>query len=153
MSKIKKAIKKVSKAEGFQKLSVEQVENKLNNFDWSQLNKPGINKGDRGQDFETALGIKNGSDLIDLIDGELKSFTIGQTIAVTQLQHCLSQIIDDTVEFEDSKVFEKLKQTIYVGFDKVGNFLKSKTINEENSPEHYLELAEDYGYILSLIHI
>ena len=151
MSKIKKEIKKVSKAEGFQKLSVEQVENKLNNFDWSQLNKPGINKGDRGQDFETALGIKNGSDLIDLIDGELKSFTIGQTIAVTQLQHCLSQIIDDTVEFEDSKVFEKLKQTIYVGFDKVGNFLKSKTINEENSPEHYLELAEDYGYISAQI--
>ena len=92
MSKIKKAIKKVSKAEGFQKLSVEQVENKLNNFDWSQLNKPGINKGDRGQDFETALGIKNGSDLTDLIDGELKSFTIGQSIAVTQLKHCLSQI-------------------------------------------------------------
>ena len=133
------------------KLTTQQVEAKLNDFDWSQLNKPGINKGDRGQDFETALGIKNGSDLTDLIDGELKSFTLGQTIAVTQLQHCLPQIIDETVEFEDSKVYEKLKQTIYVGFDKVGNFLKSKTINEANSPEHYQELAEDYGYIAAKI--
>lgn len=77
MSRIKKAIKKVSKAEGFQKLGVEEVENKLNIFDYSQLPKPGKNKGDRGQLFETALGIPNGSDLIDLIDGELKSFTEG----------------------------------------------------------------------------
>ena len=133
------------------KLTTEQVENKLNNFDWSQLSKPGINKGDRGQDFETALGIKNGSDLTDLIDGELKSFTIGQTIAVTQLQHCLSQIIDESAEFEESKVYAKLKQTIYAGFDRDGNFLNSKTINEANSPKHYQELAEDYGYISAQI--
>ena len=133
------------------KLTTEQVENKLNTFDYSQLPKPGKNKGDRGQLFETALGIENGSDLNDLIDGELKSFTLTEPIAVTMLQHCLTQIIDDTVEFEDSKVYEKLKQTIYVAFDRAGNFLKSKTINEANSPEHYQELAEDYGYIAAQI--
>jgi len=133
------------------KLTTEQVEKKLNTFDYSQLPKPGKNKGDRGQLFETALGIENGSDLNDLIDGELKSFTLTEPIAVTMLQHCLTQIIDDTVEFEDSKVYEKLKQTIYVAFDRAGNFLKSKTINEANSPEHYQELAEDYGYIAAQI--
>ena len=146
MSKIKKAIKKVSKAEGFQKLSVEQVEKKLNTFDYSKLPKPGKNKGDRGQLFETALDIPNGSDLIDLIDGELKSFTEGQTIKVTALGHCLDEIVS-SVEFYDSKVYQKLKQTIYVGFDRDGKFLKSKTINEQNTPDHYQELAEDFGYI------
>jgi|TARA_R110000851_G_scaffold303510_4_gene461122 hypothetical protein len=146
MSRIKKAIKKVSKAEGFQKLGVEEVENKLNTFDYSQLPKPGKNKGDRGQLFETALGIPNGSDLIDLIDGELKSFTEGETIKVTALKHCLDEIVS-SVEFYDSKVYQKLKQTIYVGFDRDGKFLKSKTINEQNDFDHYQQLADDFGYI------
>jgi len=153
MSKIKKEIKKVSKAEGFQKLSVEQVEKKLNTFDYSKLPKPGKNKGDRGQLFETALGIKNGSDLTDLINGELKSFTEGESIAVTMLRHCLLEIINDSVEFEDSKVYKKLKQTIYVGFDRKGNFLKSKTISEQNSPEHYQQLREDFDFIAKNLRI
>jgi hypothetical protein len=63
----------------------------------------------------------------------------------------LSEIINDSIEFEDSKVYKKLKQTIYVGFDRDGNFLKSMTISEQNSPEHYLELAEDFGYIAAQI--
>ena len=124
----------------------ETHENKLNIFDYSQLPKPGKNKGDRGQLFETALGIPNGSDLIDLIDGELKSFTEGETIKVTALKHCLDEIVS-SVEFYDSKVYQKLKQTIYVGFDRDGKFLKSKTINEQNTPDHYQKLAEDFGYI------
>ncbi len=133
------------------KLSAAQVESKLNNFDFSCLQKPGKNKGERGQLLEQALGIPNGSDLNDLIDGELKSFTIGESIAITQLNHCLSEIIDKSVEFEDSKVFRKLKQTIYVGFTRDNQFVKSKTVNEQNSPEHYQELAEDYGYISAKI--
>ena len=64
------------------KLTTEQVEKKLNTFDYSQLPKPGKNKGDRGQLIETALGIPNSSNLTDLVDGELKTFTVGQTIAV-----------------------------------------------------------------------
>lgn len=133
------------------KLSTSEVQSKLNTFDYSCLPKPGKNKGDRGQLLEQALGIPNGSDLNDLIDGELKSFTIGESIAVTQVKHCLSEIIDGSVEFEDSKVFQKLKQTIYVGFTRDNEFVSSKTINEQNSPEHYLELAEDYGYISSKV--
>lgn len=152
MSKVKKTIKKVSKAEGFKKLSVEQVEEKLNTFDYSQLPKPGKNKGDRGQLFEKALGIPNGSDLMDLINGEMKSFTEGQTIKVTMLKHCLDEIASG-VEFYDSKVYQKLKQTIYVGFDRDGKFLKSKTINEQNSPEHYQQLREDFDFIAKNLRI
>ena len=128
------------------KLTVEQVENKLNTFDYSQLPKPSKNKGDRGQLFETALSIPNSSDLTDLVNGEIKSFTEGESIKVTMLKHCLDEIVSG-VEFYDSKVYQKLKQTIYVCFDRNGKFLKSKTINEKNCPKHYQELAEDYGYI------
>ena len=133
------------------KLTTEQVEKKLNTFDYSQLPKPGKNKGDRGQLIETALGIPNSSNLTDLVDGELKTFTIGQTIAVTQVKHCLRDIIDGTVEFEDSKVGQKLAQTIYVAFTKDNDYVGTKVVNEESDSQHYQELAEDYGYIAAQI--
>jgi len=133
------------------KLSISEVENKLNQFDYHLLKKPEKNKGSRGQILEQMLGIENSSRLLDLIDGEFKSFTVGQTIAVTQIKHCLKEIIEDSVEFENSKVFEKLKKTIYVGFTRNNKFAKSKTISQENSPKHFQELAEDYGYISSKI--
>lgn len=129
------------------KLSTIEIQNKLNGHDYSYLPKPGKNKGKRGQLLEQVLGIQSGSSLTDLIDGELKTFTIGETIAVTQIKHCLQEIIDDCVDFENSKVFQKLKQTIYVGFTTAGEFVNSKTINQENSPEHYQKLAEDYNFI------
>jgi hypothetical protein len=128
------------------KLTTKEVEEKLNTNTYS-LPKPGCNKGDRGKILENLIGIQNTSDLKDLIDGELKTYTIGQTIAVTQLKHCLKSIINDSVEFADSKVYEKLQQTIYVAFTRNNEYVKSKTINENNSPIHYKKLAEDYGYI------
>tara|TARA_Y100001937_G_scaffold67254_1_gene91993 strand:+ start:9532 stop:10170 length:639 start_codon:yes stop_codon:yes gene_type:complete len=134
------------------KLSTAQVEGMLNTFDFDQLPKPGANKGERGQILESALGIKNGSDLTDMTDGELKTFTVGESIAITSLGHCLPDIIDNPTSFKDSKVFQKLKQTIFAGFDKKdGTFIKSKTINQVNSPECYEKLKEDYNYISSQI--
>ena len=134
------------------KLSTAQVENMLNTFNFAQLPKPGTNKGERGQILESALGIKSGSDLRDMSDGELKTFTVGESIAITSLGHCLPDIIDNSIPFRDSKVFQKLKQTIFAGFDKKdGAFIKSKTINQVNSPECYEKLEEDYNYISSQI--
>lgn len=133
------------------KLTTNQVYAKLKTTDFSAFEKPGKNKGSRGQLLETALGIPNTSKLKDLVDGELKSFTIGQTIAVTQIKHCLSDIIDGTVEFEDSKVGQKLAQTIYVAFTKDNDYMGTKVVNEELDPQHYQELAEDYGYIAAQI--
>ena len=133
------------------KLSTNQVYAKLKTTDFSVFEKPGKNKGGRGQLLETALGVANSNSLTDLIDGEIKSYTIGQTIAVTSVKHCLSDIIDGTVEFEDSKVGEKLSQTIYVAFTKDNDYVGTKLVNEELDPKHYQELAEDYGYIAAQI--
>ena len=133
------------------KLSTNQVYAKLKTTDFSVFDKPGRNKGSRGQLLETALGIPNTSKLKDLVDGELKSFTVGESIAVTSLKHCLPDIIDGIVEFEDSKVGQKLAQTIYVAFTRDNDYVGTKVVNEELDQQHYQELAEDYGYIAAQI--
>ena len=133
------------------KLTVNEVFAKLKVTDFSAFDKPGKNKGARGQLLETALGVPNSSDLKDLEDGELKSFTVGQTIAATQLKHCLSEIIEDKVSFEESKVGQKLKQTVYVGFTRDNDYVGTELLNEETHPEHYSELKEDYEFICNSI--
>ena len=133
------------------KLTVNEVFAKLKVTDFSAFDKPGKNKGARGQLLETALGVPNSSDLKDLEDGELKSFTVGQTIAATQLKHCLSEIIENKVSFEESKVGQKLKQTVYVGFTRDNDYVGTELLNEETHPEHYSELKEDYEFICNSI--
>jgi DNA mismatch repair protein MutH len=132
-------------------LTTQQVAAKLKVTDFSAFTKPGKNKGSRGQLIETALGIPNSSSLKDLDDGELKTFTVGESIAVTQLKHCLSEIIEDGVSFEESKVGEKLSQTIYVGFTRDNGYVGSKVLNSKTYPKHYQELAEDYNFTCAAI--
>ena len=133
------------------KLSVSEVHGKLTTFNFSNVAKPGRNKGERGQLIEVALGIPNTSNLTDLVDGELKTFTQGESIAVTQLKHCLSEIIEDGVSFADSKVGEKLNQTIYVGFTRSNDYLGSVVLNAETDSAHYQQLEEDYNFICDAI--
>ena len=128
-------------------LTALQVYGKLKATDFTQFKKPGKNKGSRGQLIELALGIPNSSKLTDLSNGELKSFTVGESIAVTQLKHCLSEIIEDSVSFDESKVGQKLKQTIYVGFSRSNNYIDTVMLNEEMHPEHYQQLREDFDFI------
>ena len=132
-------------------LTTLQTVAKLKVTDFSGFDKPAKNKGARGQLIELALGIPNSSKLTDLVDGELKTFTVGESIAVTQLKHCLAEIIEDSVSFADSKVGAKLKQTIYVGFTRNNDYVGTELLNEEVDPQHYQELAEDYGYIAAQI--
>lgn len=132
-------------------LTVTQTAAKLKVTDFSAFPKPGKNKGARGQLIETALGIPNSSNLKDLVDGELKTFTVGESIAVTQLNHCLSEILEDSVTFSESKVGEKLSQTIYVGFTRANDYVGTAVLNPETHPEHYKELEEDYNFICDTI--
>jgi hypothetical protein len=133
------------------KLTTNQVYGKLKVTDFSVFAKPGKNKGARGQLLETVLGVPNSSDLKDLEDGEIKTFTVGESIAATQLKHCLSEIIEDSVSFDDSKVGQKLKQTLYVGFTRDNDYVGCEILNEETHPEHYQELREDFDYICQKI--
>jgi hypothetical protein len=135
------------------KLTTLQVFAQLKVTDFSAFDKPGKNKGARGQLLEIALGVPNSSDLQDLEDGEIKTFTVGESIAATQLKHCLSEIIEDKVSFDESKVGQKLKQTVYVGFTRSNDYVGCEILNEETHAKHYQELREDYEFICEQIRI
>lgn len=132
-------------------LSTIQVAAKLKTTDFTAFDKPGTNKGGRGQLLELALGVPNSSNLTDLTDGEIKTFTVGESIAVTLLNHCLTEIIEDNVSFKDSKLGQKMKQTIYVGFTRDNDYVGTEILNEETHQAHYQELEEDFNFICDAI--
>ena len=113
--------------------------------------KPGRNKGSRGQKNETLMDIPNSSNLTDGEDFEYKTYTWGQSIKVTMLNHCLEDIIENSVEFGGSKVGIKLQQTWYTGYRKDGEMLGNVTVNPQTDPEHYQKLGEDFAFISSRI--
>ena len=131
-------------------LTLSEVQFNLTQVDFTTLPKPRKNKGVRGQLLELALGIPNSSKLTDMVDGELKSFTKGESIAVTQLKHTLQQIFDKT-PFQQTKIGIKLQQTLYVGFDRQNNFLGTTTLTPDTAPEHYELLQNDYDFIANRI--
>ena len=66
----------------------------------TRLEKPGKNKGERGQAVEKLLGLENGNDLTDVSDGDLKTTTLGQTIFITQLLDLRNTILLEVTKLE-----------------------------------------------------
>jgi hypothetical protein len=127
------------------KQSTRDILIKLDNFDWNEFeDAPDRNKGRRGQAIERALGLSNSSSLLDLSDGELKTFTEGQTISITNLKHCLKGIVEN-IPFNQSKVGQKINNTIYIAFSKEGNYITHKNCFS------CLQIEEDYNYISNMI--
>ena len=112
-------------------LTLTETEKRLQTTDFEALPKPRKNKGVRGQLLELALGIPNSSKLTDLVDGELKSYTKGESVAVTQLRHTLPEIFNNT-PFNKSKLGIKISRTLYVAFDRNNNFLGTATHTKTN---------------------
>lgn len=133
------------------KLRINEVFEKLQQIDLSSIEDPGKNKGKRGQKIELTLGIPNSSSLTDLADGEVKSYTIGETICITQLKHCLDEIITDKVSFEKSKVGVKMNQVLYIGFTKQKDYKGFCLVNKETHPTHFEHIMEDYVHICNEI--
>ncbi len=128
-------------------LTLNQVRTNLRKVDFTKLPKPKkTNKGERGQLLELALGIENSSKLTDCIDGELKSFTHGQSIAITQMNHLLPEIMND-VPFHETKLGRKLKRTLYVKFNSNNEYIGSTVMSQEIDPKHYEEMEQDYNDI------
>ena len=126
-------------------LTLRETQNKLQKTNFEELPKPRKNKGVRGQLLELALGIPNSSKLTDLVDGELKSFTKGESVAVTQLRHTLTEVFNKT-PFNQSKLGIKISRTLYVAFDRQNNFLGTATHTETNPL-----IEEDYNDICDYI--
>tara|TARA_R100000700_G_C3127649_1_gene114105 strand:- start:240 stop:824 length:585 start_codon:yes stop_codon:yes gene_type:complete len=126
---------------------LEEAELKLNSIDKDNAPIPGKNKGGRGLWVEDQLGMVQSSKLNDFDNGELKAFKEGQTIAVTMLQHCLSEIFDKSISYSQSNVGKKLKNVLFVKFAKTGKFVKSLVTNADNNRQLYYDLSVDYNYI------
>ena len=126
---------------------LEEAELKLNSIDKDNAPIPGRNKGGRGLWVEDQLGMVQSSKLNDFDNGELKAFKEGQTIAVTMLQHCLSEIFDKSISYSQSNVGKKLKNVLFVKFAKTGKFVKSLVTNADNNRQLYYDLSVDYNYI------
>ena len=129
-------------------LTLKETENRIKTTNFDSLPKPRKNKGVRGQLLELALGIPNSSKLTDLVDGELKSYTKGESVAVTQLRHTLPEIFNKT-PFNKSKLGIKISRTLYVAFDRNNNFLGTATHTPTNNPTVLIE--GDYQYICEII--
>ena len=126
-------------------LTLRETENRIKTTNFDSLPKPRKNKGVRGQLLELALGIPNSSKLTDLVDGELKSYTKGESVAVTQLRHTLTEVFNKT-PFNQSKLGIKISRTLYVAFDRNNNFLGTATHTETNKL-----IEEDYNDICDFI--
>ena len=126
-------------------LTLTETQQRLQKTNFEALPKPRKNKGVRGQLLELALGIPNSSKLTDLVDGELKSYTKGESVAVTQLRHTLTEVFNKT-PFNQSKLGIKIARTLYVAFDRNNNFLGTATHTETNKL-----IEEDYNDICDFI--
>ena len=83
------------------------------------------NKGIVGQIIEDVLGLPHTSTLLDFDDGELKTNKCNhvspvETIAVTQISTGIDDLLDN-VPFEDSRVFNKIRNMLLVPMDKASN--------------------------------
>ena len=126
-------------------LPLRETQNRLQTTDFEALQKPRKNKGVRGQLLEIALGIPNSSKLTDLVDGELKSYTKGESVAVTQLRHTLPEIFNNT-PFNKSKLGIKISRTLYVAFDRNNKFLGTATHTKTNQL-----IEQDYNDICEFV--
>lgn len=129
------------------KMHLHEVTELLEKLDISKLEKSKKDKGKRGKKLENILGIPNGTSLTDLEDGELKSYTISETIAVTQLGHCLEDIIDNNIDFKDTKLYKKMERVIYIAYLKDGTYKNWKVVVLKEDDENFKKLKEDYEYI------
>ena len=126
-------------------VTLTETEQRLQTTNFEALPKPRKNKGVRGQLLEIALGIPNSSKLTDLVDGELKSYTKGESVAVTQLRHTLPEIFNKT-PFNKSKLGIKISRTLYVAFDRNNKFLGTATHTKTNQL-----IEQDYNDICEFV--
>lgn len=107
------------------------------------------NKGKTGQILEVALGMRNSSDNLDFVNGELKTNKCDkngkplETIFITQISSVIDEILQER-PFEETHLYEKIKNILYVPVCKVGDpkewkFLPSRHINLNREEYKWLE--------------
>ena len=126
---------------------LEEARSNFHSHDKSLIPHYGRNKGKRGQGIEKLCGKELCSGLLDFDDGEGKSHKEGQTIFVTQLQHCLPEIFDPSISYSQSKVGRKLENVWFIKFSESGTYVDDLIFNGDKYREICYKISEDYNYI------
>lgn len=114
------------------------------------------NKGKSGQIIELAIGLKNTNVTLDFEDGELKTNKCDcngkplETMFITQVNSMMDELLTG-LKFEDSKLYKKISNLLYVPISKDGEpgewfILNVIQINlkEDKHKELLKQLESDY---------
>ena len=123
----------------------------------SEIANGKINKGYSGQILELAIGLKLGTSLQDLDDGEIKTTILKnnftrESIPITMLNHLLEEM-HSQVNWLDTKVFQKIENFLIVPCHKNSRnwkewyFDKPIHISFSSHTKLYTKFEEDYKII------
>lgn len=122
-----------------------------------------INKGGVGQFLEKLIGLENTSSLTDFSDGELKtnkSDVSGkplETMFISQISSSFDELVNDELTFENSWLYQKIRNMLYVPICKIGDnpdnwFIHSAYhICLDHNPIVYQQLENDFLVIRTLL--
>lgn len=104
------------------------------------------NKGSVGIFLEKLLGIPQTSSCLDMMDGELKVFPLNSKGKVKE--SCAITMVDKTMKntvFEESRVFKKLENTLFVSYERKNDTICFKHIVHFTKDSPYFEqIKKDY---------
>jgi DNA mismatch repair protein MutH len=107
------------------------------------------NKGGAGIFLEKLIGIPQTSACCDMIDGELKVFPLNKK--GKSKESCAITMVDkdyQTTKFEDSRVFKKLQNTLFVAYERKDDTICFTQIIHFTKEHPYFEqIKEDYAQI------
>lgn len=115
-----------------------------------------INKGGVGQFLEKLIGLETNNSLLDFQDGELKTNKANsngapmETMFISQIAKNFDELIDTRLEFQDSWVYEKISNLLYVPVCKVSAnpedwfFHSAYHIQLDHNQELCEQLNEDF---------
>jgi hypothetical protein len=124
-------------------ITLEKAIENLNNSTDSFESKNKKHKGEYGHHIEDMMGVKHSSKILDASDGEVKTFSNNQTIAISQID--LINTINN--EFINSKVYKKIENTLYF----CRQTKQYKVIKLQDNEKLFLNLQEQYENIKSVL--
>jgi len=150
---------KKANAEKCLRIKIADLQEGIKTIVGTVINRPITkNKGEVGVLLEKLTGIPQSSACLDCEDGELKVFPVKrnkagklipkETIAVTMINKELLK----SETFENSRVFKKLSNTLYVPYERTGDnvtYLEPTLVNltADKYKPLYEKLKTDYDYI------
>jgi len=118
-----------------------------------------IAKGNTGKLLEKIIGLPAGNTLRDFENGELKTNKCNETgkpletMFISQISNRFDELLDESLEFKNSWIYEKIQRLLYVPVVKIDKnpdnwyFLKTVFIDISQNKDLYNQLRSDFEEI------